>query len=240
MIDIKNVSKWYGTFQVLTDNTTSIKKGEVVVVCGPSGSGKSTLIKTVNALEPFQKGDIVVDGISISDPKIAEALRFGVNYVDAADCYNGGRCEPAVASFHKLAKARKKLWITSKSDEHEPAGFLATLQESLRKLETDYVDMYFLHALKDPGVFTKELEQLVTKLERLATEAAQSPRFHSMEVTPYDQLASWPAESMTPSRASTTARPTRRLRAICSERRRATRASPWSSSSVSVTPNASR
>jgi glutamate/aspartate transport system ATP-binding protein len=69
MIDIKNVSKWYGTFQVLTDCTTAINKGEVVVVCGPSGSGKSTLIKTVNALEPFQKGDIVVDGISISDPK---------------------------------------------------------------------------------------------------------------------------------------------------------------------------
>ena len=69
MIDIKNVSKWYGTFQVLTDNTTKIEKGEVVVVCVPSGSGKSTLIKTVNALEPFQKGDIVVDGISVSDPK---------------------------------------------------------------------------------------------------------------------------------------------------------------------------
>src|SRR3954452_22204825 len=69
MIDIKDVSKWYGTFQVLTDCTTSIDKGEVVVVCGPSGSGKSTLIKTVNALEPFQKGDISVDGISIADPK---------------------------------------------------------------------------------------------------------------------------------------------------------------------------
>jgi glutamate/aspartate transport system ATP-binding protein len=69
MIEIKNVSKWYGSFQVLTDCTTAIQKGEVVVVCGPSGSGKSTLIKTVNALEPFQKGDITVDGISISDPK---------------------------------------------------------------------------------------------------------------------------------------------------------------------------
>ena len=69
MIDIKNVSKWYGSFQVLTDCTTSIQKGEVVVVCGPPGSGKSTLIKTVNALEPFQKGDIVVDGISIADPQ---------------------------------------------------------------------------------------------------------------------------------------------------------------------------
>jgi glutamate/aspartate transport system ATP-binding protein len=69
MIDIKNVSKWYGSFQVLTDCTTSIQKGEVVVVCGPSGSGKSTLIKTVNALEPFQQGDIVVNGTSIADPK---------------------------------------------------------------------------------------------------------------------------------------------------------------------------
>ena len=66
MIEIKDVSKWYGTFQVLTDCTTKVEKGEVIVVCGPSGSGKSTLIKTVNALEPFQKGDIVVDGTSLS------------------------------------------------------------------------------------------------------------------------------------------------------------------------------
>jgi len=69
MIEINNVSKWYGSFQVLTDCTTQVQKGEVVVVCGPSGSGKSTLIKTVNALEPFQKGDIVVDGISVSSSK---------------------------------------------------------------------------------------------------------------------------------------------------------------------------
>ena len=69
MIDIKNISKWYGSFQVLTDCTTTITKGDVVVVCGPSGSGKSTLIKTVNALEPIQQGDIVVDGTSISDKK---------------------------------------------------------------------------------------------------------------------------------------------------------------------------
>ncbi|MFM8344168.1 MAG: ATP-binding cassette domain-containing protein, partial [Betaproteobacteria bacterium] len=66
MIQIDHVSKWYGSFQVLTDCTTAIAKGEVVVVCGPSGSGKSTLIKTVNALEPIQKGDIVVDGVSIT------------------------------------------------------------------------------------------------------------------------------------------------------------------------------
>jgi glutamate/aspartate transport system ATP-binding protein len=69
MISIKNVSKWYGTFQVLADNSTEVAKGEVVVVCGPSGSGKSTLIKCVNGLEPFQKGDILVDGVSVGDPK---------------------------------------------------------------------------------------------------------------------------------------------------------------------------
>ena len=69
MIEIKNVSKWYGDFQVLDSCSTRIRKGEVVVVCGPSGSGKSTLIKCVNALEPFPKGDVVVDGISLSDPK---------------------------------------------------------------------------------------------------------------------------------------------------------------------------
>lgn len=69
MIEIKNISKWYGNFQVLKDCSVDIEKGEVVVVCGPSGSGKSTLIKTVNALEPFQKGEIIVDGISVGDPK---------------------------------------------------------------------------------------------------------------------------------------------------------------------------
>jgi len=69
MIELKDVSKWYGSFRVLTDCTTNVERGEVIVVCGPSGSGKSTLIKVVNALEPFQKGDIVVDGIKVNDPK---------------------------------------------------------------------------------------------------------------------------------------------------------------------------
>jgi glutamate/aspartate transport system ATP-binding protein len=69
MINMKHVGKWYGAFQVLTDCTTDVAKGEVVVVCGPSGSGKSTLIKVVNALEAFQEGEIIVDGISVGDPK---------------------------------------------------------------------------------------------------------------------------------------------------------------------------
>jgi glutamate/aspartate transport system ATP-binding protein len=69
MIEIKNVSKSYGHFQVLNDCTTKVNKGEVVVVCGPSGSGKSTLIKTVNGLEPFQQGEIIVNGQSLRDRK---------------------------------------------------------------------------------------------------------------------------------------------------------------------------
>ena len=69
MIEIKRVSKWYGAIQVLDDCSVSIDKGDVVVVCGPSGSGKSTLIKTVNALEPIQRGEIIVNGIKVNDPQ---------------------------------------------------------------------------------------------------------------------------------------------------------------------------
>ncbi len=69
MIEIRDVSKWYGEFQVLRDCSTRVAEGEVVVVCGPSGSGKSTLIKCVNGLEHFQKGDITVAGTSLSDPR---------------------------------------------------------------------------------------------------------------------------------------------------------------------------
>jgi glutamate/aspartate transport system ATP-binding protein len=69
MIEISHVNKWYGAFQALKDCTTGVAKGEVVVVCGPSGSGKSTLIKCVNALEPFQDGEIILDGIKVNDPK---------------------------------------------------------------------------------------------------------------------------------------------------------------------------
>lgn len=67
MIEFSNVSKWYGDFQVLNNCTASVKKGEVVVVCGPSGSGKSTLLKSLNALEPFQQGEIKINNVSITD-----------------------------------------------------------------------------------------------------------------------------------------------------------------------------
>jgi glutamate/aspartate transport system ATP-binding protein len=82
MISMKHLSKRYGTVEVLNDCSLNVKQGEVVVVCGPSGSGKSTLIKTINALEPFQQGELFVDGIALHDPKInLPALRSRVGMV---------------------------------------------------------------------------------------------------------------------------------------------------------------
>lgn len=69
MIEIKNVSKWFGDFQVLTEVNETIERGQTVVICGPSGSGKSTLLRCVNGLEPYQEGEIIVDGVSLSDPR---------------------------------------------------------------------------------------------------------------------------------------------------------------------------
>ncbi len=69
MISIRHLGKWYGEFEVLTDCSIEVAAGEVVVICGPSGSGKSTLVKCVNALEPFQSGEIIVDGVSVGASK---------------------------------------------------------------------------------------------------------------------------------------------------------------------------
>jgi general L-amino acid transport system ATP-binding protein len=67
IITIKDVSKWYGSFQALNDINLEVKEGEIIVICGPSGSGKSTLIRCVNFLEKFQEGSIVIDGIELTD-----------------------------------------------------------------------------------------------------------------------------------------------------------------------------
>ena len=115
MIDIKDVSKWYGTFQVLKDCTTSVRKGEVVVVCGPSGSGKSTLIKTVNALEPFQKGDILVNGISVGDPKTdLPKLRSKVGMV-----FQHFELFPHLSITENLALAQVKVLGRSRDEANE-------------------------------------------------------------------------------------------------------------------------
>ena len=69
MIEIKNVSKWFGDFKVLSDVNETVERGQTMVICGPSGSGKSTLLRCVNGFEPYQEGEIIVDGVSLSDPK---------------------------------------------------------------------------------------------------------------------------------------------------------------------------
>lgn len=100
------------------------------------------------------------------DPRLAEAFRFGINYFDAAYVYAGGTTETAVGSYHTRARNRDKIWITSKSDKFDPDGFEARLKESLRKLRTDHVDMYFLHGIGDPRVLTPELAKRVDKLKK--------------------------------------------------------------------------
>ena len=69
MIEIKQLNKWFDEFHVLTDVDEVIQKGQTVVICGPSGSGKSTLLRCINGLEPFQKGEVIVDGVSVGDSK---------------------------------------------------------------------------------------------------------------------------------------------------------------------------
>jgi glutamate/aspartate transport system ATP-binding protein len=115
MIEIKNVSKWYGSFQVLANCTTAVDKGEVVVVCGPSGSGKSTLIKCVNALEPFQQGDVIVDGVSVSDPKTdLPKLRSRVGMV-----FQHFELFPHMSVTDNLALAQVKVLGRSKAEAVE-------------------------------------------------------------------------------------------------------------------------
>ena len=117
MIEIQKVSKWYGAFQVLTDCSASVRKGEVVVVCGPSGSGKSTLIKCVNALEPFQQGRILVDGASVGDPKInINRLRARVGMV-----FQHFDLFPHLSIEENLAIAQRKVLKRSAEEAHDAA-----------------------------------------------------------------------------------------------------------------------
>ena len=112
MIEIKNVSKHYGDFKVLTDCTTSVSKGEVIVVCGPSGSGKSTLIKCVNGLEPFQSGEITVNGTSVGAPKTnLSKLRAQVGMV-----FQNFELFPHMSITENLAIAQTKVLKRSKEE----------------------------------------------------------------------------------------------------------------------------
>ena len=120
MIELDNVSKWYGDFQVLEDCSTRVEKGEVVVVCGPSGSGKSTLIKCVNGLEPFQQGDITVDGISVGDEKTnLPQLRSRIGMV-----FQNFELFPHISVLENIKLAQLKVLGRSDDEAADKGGML--------------------------------------------------------------------------------------------------------------------
>ena len=154
MITLKNVSKWYGHFQVLTDCSTEVKKGEVVVVCGPSGSGKSTLIKTVNGLEPVQQGEITVDGIVVNDKKTDLAkLRSRVGMV-----FQHFELFPHLSIIENLTLAQVKVLKRDKAPAREKA---------LKLLERVGLSA---HANKFPAQLSGGQQQRVAIARALANE----------------------------------------------------------------------
>jgi glutamate/aspartate transport system ATP-binding protein len=154
MIEIRNVSKWYGPTQVLKDCSTWVAKGEVVVVCGPSGSGKSTLIKCVNGLEPFAQGTITVDGISVGDPKTdLPRLRARVGMV-----FQHFELFPHMSVEQNLALAQVK--VLGRSVEEAAARGIALLDRvGLRE-----------HARKFPGQLSGGQQQRVAIARALAMD----------------------------------------------------------------------
>jgi predicted aldo/keto reductase-like oxidoreductase len=107
-----------------------------------------------------------VDLDPVFDRKLAEGVRYGVDYIDAARVYQGGRCEERVAAYLKKAKNRSKLWITSKSKQHDPKGYSRSLDRTLKELGTDYVDLYFLHALNDKDYLSTEMARTAERLKK--------------------------------------------------------------------------
>jgi ABC-type polar amino acid transport system ATPase subunit len=115
MIEIRNVSKWFDDFQVLTDINETIEKGQTVVICGPSGSGKSTLLRCINGLEPYQKGEIFVDGVSLSDSKTnLYKLRQNIGMV-----FQRFELYPHMTALQNIALAPMKVrkWPRAKATE---------------------------------------------------------------------------------------------------------------------------
>ncbi|MDD2989001.1 MAG: amino acid ABC transporter ATP-binding protein [Zoogloea sp.] len=154
MISIDNVSKHYGSFQVLTDCTTQVKKGEVIVVCGPSGSGKSTLIKCVNGLEPFQAGTITVNGVSVGDPKTnLSKLRSHVGMV-----FQHFELFPHMSITDNLTIAQEKVLGRNK-DEARDKGLKLLDRVGLKA-----------HAAKFPGQLSGGQQQRVAIARALAMD----------------------------------------------------------------------
>ncbi len=154
MIKIANVSKHYGDFEVLKDCTTTVNKGEVIVVCGPSGSGKSTLIKCVNGLEPFQSGEIIVNGTSVGDPKTnLSKLRSTVGMV-----FQHFELFPHMSITENLAIAQIKVLGRSRDE---------AMDKGLRLLERVGLKA---HAHKFPGQLSGGQQQRVAIARALAMD----------------------------------------------------------------------
>ena len=180
MIFLRGVSKFYGKVQVLNDCSTEVKKGEVVVVCGPSGSGKSTLIKCVNGLEPFQRGDITVDGIAVGDPKthlpklrsrvgmvfqhfeLFPHMTVGDNLAIAQTVVLGRHRDQAMDQGHKLLE---RVGLTAHADKY-PGQLSGGQQQRVaiaRALAMDPICMLFDEPTSalDPEMISEVLEVMV-------------------------------------------------------------------------------
>jgi glutamate/aspartate transport system ATP-binding protein len=154
LIDIRSIGKAYGTKQVLRNCSAKVVKGEVVVVCGPSGSGKSTLVKCVNALEPIESGDIVLDGISITDPKAnLPLLRARVGMV-----FQSFELFPHLRVLDNLCLAQEKV-LGRRRGEAEARGLKLLDRVGLSE-----------HAQKYPGQLSGGQQQRVAIARALAMD----------------------------------------------------------------------
>ncbi len=154
MIEVENVSKWFGDFQVLDECSTRVAKGEVVVVCGPSGSGKSTLIKCINGIESFQEGKITVDGVSVGDKSTnLPRLRSQIGMV-----FQNFELFPHMTALQNICLAQTKV-LKRNPDEAEERG--------MKLLErVDLVE----HAHKHPAQLSGGQQQRVAIARALAMD----------------------------------------------------------------------
>ncbi|MCH9053794.1 MAG: amino acid ABC transporter ATP-binding protein [Proteobacteria bacterium] len=154
MIEVENVSKWFGDFQVLDDCSTKVDKGEVIVICGPSGSGKSTLIKCVNGLEPFREGTITVDGISVGDKSTnLPKLRSRIGMV-----FQNFELFPHMTAFENICLSQMKVLGRDRAEAEE---------RSMKLLErVDLVE----HAHKHPVQLSGGQQQRVAIARALAMD----------------------------------------------------------------------
>lgn len=117
MIEFQGVHKWFKTLHVLNDINLSVQRGEVVVVCGPSGSGKSTLIRTINQLEPIDRGRLIVDGMDLSDPGTdINKLRAEVGFV-----FQQFNLYPHLSVLNNVTLAPMKIRKISKKEAEDQA-----------------------------------------------------------------------------------------------------------------------